>query len=262
MRAIVTGSAAGIGRATAFKLHSDAKARDESSQLMLADIQGDKLEEVAGELRAEGAEVEIFAGDLTDVDVPSQLVEATVKVFGGLDVLISNAGIIKIGTLMEIDLEDYERAFAINTRATWLLVRAAHKHLKAARGCIVVTGSISSVHPTPPLGAYSASKAALRMMVKQLSIELGPDGIRCNMVSPGSTHTAMTDARYSNPELRAEAAKKNPLQTVGQPQDQAAAIAFMASPAAAYITGENLLVDGGMQNMLMPASAMGDPTKK
>lgn len=262
MRAIVTGSAAGIGRATALKLHHDARQRGDKAQLMLVDLQADKLESVAKELRDEGAEVETFGGDLTDVSVPGRVVEATVKAFGGIDALISNAGVIKNGSLMDIEVEDYELAFNINTRATWLLVKAARPHLAEAKGAIVATGSISGFHPTPPLGAYSASKAALIMMVRQLAVELGPEGIRCNAVSPGSTHTAMTDARYSQPELAAEAAKKNPLHMIGQPEHQAAAIAFLAGPEAAYITGENILVDGGMQNMLMPASAMGDPWKR
>ena len=123
----------------------------------------------------------------------------------------------------------------------------------------MATASISGHQPTPPLGAYSASKAAVQMLIKQMAVEWGPDGIRCNTVSPGSTHTAMTDKRYSDPAQRSEAAKKNPLQTVGEPEDQAAAIAFLVSKDAKYMTGTDLLVDGGLNTMLMPASAMGDP---
>lgn len=262
MRAIITGSAGGIGKAVAFKLNNDAKARGQQAHLMLVDLFADKLEAVAGELREQGAEVATFAGDLTKVEVPAEVIAATEKAFGGLDTLISNAGIISPGELLSIDLDTYEKTFAINTRATWLLIKAAQPMLKASKGSIVATTSISATNPTPSLGAYSASKAALLMMVRQLALELGPDGIRCNCVSPGSTHTGMTDARYSNPELREQAVMKNPLRMVGEPEHQAAAIAFLAGPEAAYITGENLIVDGGMQNNLMPASALGNPWKK
>jgi NAD(P)-dependent dehydrogenase (short-subunit alcohol dehydrogenase family) len=262
MRAIITGAAGGIGLATAKQLHQDAQQRGEASQLMLVDLNRDGIEALAKELQALGAVVEVFAGDLSDETVPQQIIDATQAAYGGLDVLVSNAGIINRATLLEMDVEQFDRSIAINTRATWLLGKAAHPLLAASGGCIVATGSISGDHPSPPLAAYSASKAALIMLVRQMSIEWGPDGIRCNCVSPGSTHTAMTDARYSDPKLRTEAQDRNPSRMVGLPEHQAATIAFLASPAAAYINGVNLVVDGGMQNNLMVASALGDPWKR
>jgi NAD(P)-dependent dehydrogenase (short-subunit alcohol dehydrogenase family) len=263
MKAIITGAASGIGRAVAFQLSRSAAAREgKPAQVLLVDLNKEKLEEVAGLLRAEGARAEIFAGDLTDLAVPGQVVDAAQKAFGGLDVLISNAGIIGRSNLLELSVTDYELAFAINTRATWLLGKAAHPLLSASKGCIVATASISGHQPTSPLGAYSASKAALLMLVKQMALEWGPDGIRCNSVSPGSTHTGMTDQRYSDPVQREAAAARNPLRMVGSPENQAAAICFLASPEAAYITGTDLLVDGGVNTMLMKAAGLGDPWKK
>jgi len=100
------------------------------------------------------------------------------------------------------------------------------------------------------------------MLVRQLACDFGPDGIRVNSVSPGSTHTGMTDARYRDPAQRVAAAQRNPLRMVGSPENQAAAICFLASAAAAYITGADMLVDGGLDTMLMPASSFGDPWKK
>lgn len=263
MRAIITGAASGIGRAAAFRLSRDAALREgQAAQLLLVDVSGQKLEEVAAELRDEGVRVECFVGDLTDTSVPGQAVRHAGDSFGGLDVLLSNAGIIQRGTLLDLSLEDYERCFAINTRATWLLAKGAHALLKASRGCLIATASISAHAPTPPLGAYSASKAALVMLVRQLACDWGPDGIRCNTVSPGSTHTGMTDARYSDPLQRDAAAQRNPLRMVGAPEHQAALISFLAGPDAAYITGIDVIADGGLSTMLMPASAMGDPWKK
>jgi len=263
MRAIITGAASGIGRAVALRLARDAFERDRRpAQLLLVDVAGDALVDVAAALRAEDVQAEVFVGDLGDSAVPDQVVAAAHGYFGGVDVLISNAGIISRASLLDLSVAEYERSFAINTRATWLLGRAAHPLLAAARGCIVATASLAAREPTPPLGAYSASKAALVMLIQQMACEWGPDGIRCNTVSPGSTHTAMTDARYSQPELRAAAASRNPLRMVGEPGHQAAAIAFLAGPDAAYITGADLVVDGGLQGMLMQASALGDPWRR
>lgn len=263
MKAIITGAASGIGRAVAFRINRDCSARDSKPvQLLLVDINQQSLEEVATELRGEGVQVETFIGDLTDENVPAKVVAAAEKAFGGLDALISNAGIISRATLLDLTVADYQRSFDINTRATWLLGKAAHSLLAASNGCIVATASISAYQPTPPLGAYSSSKAALVMLIQQMACEWGADGIRCNTVSPGSTHTGMTDARYSDPNQRAEAATRNPLQMVGSPENQAAAISFLAGPDAAYITGTDILVDGGLHTMLMRASAMGDPWTK
>lgn len=263
MKAIVTGAASGIGRATALRLATDSQAREgRPAQLMLADISAPGLETLIEQLHDLGAQAEAFVGDLSDPSVPALLVGAAVTHFDGLDVLVSNAGIIQRASLLEVTVEDFDRAFAINTRATWLLGKAAHPWLARSNGTLIATASISASQPTPPLGAYSASKAALVMLIRQMSVEWGPDGIRCNSISPGSTHTGMTDARYSDPVQREAAAKRNPLHMVGTPEQQAAVIAFLVSPDAAYITGENIIVDGGLQNMLMLASAMGDPWKR
>jgi NAD(P)-dependent dehydrogenase (short-subunit alcohol dehydrogenase family) len=263
MRVIVTGAASGIGRATAIRLARDAAGRNvRQAEILLVDIVKEKLEEVADLLRAERARAETIVADLADASAPARVVDAAASAFGGLDALVSNAGIIQRSSLLDLSLADYERSFAVNTRATWLLAKAAHPLLAASKGSVVATASISGHEPTPPLGAYSPSKAALIMLVRQMALEWGPDGIRCNTVSPGSTHTAMTDARYSDPVQRNSAAQRNPLRIVGLPENQAAAIAFLLSADAAYITGIDLLVDGGLATMLMPASGFGDPWRR
>lgn len=263
MRAIITGAASGIGKATAFRLSRDAHAREgKPAQLLLVDMAGNKLGDVARELAGQGAQVECVVADLTDASAPQRVIDAAKRAWNGLDVLVSNAGLLERSTLLEMSVDSYDRCFALNTRAAWLLAKAAHPLLAASRGCIVATASIAAYEPTSPLGAYSASKAALVMLVRQMAHDWGPDGIRCNTVSPGSTHTGMTDARYSDPVQREAAAQRNPLRMVGTPDDLAAAIAFLASPDAAYITGSDLVVDGGLRTMLMTASAMGDPLKR
>jgi NAD(P)-dependent dehydrogenase (short-subunit alcohol dehydrogenase family) len=263
MIAVITGAASGIGKAVALRLARDAAVRESKpAKLLLVDLNSVGLEQVAAGLHTTGAEVERVIADLDDEAAPARIVARAAELFGGLDVLISNAGIIKRASLLDLTVADYDRSFAVNVRATWLLGKAAHPHLARSRGSLVATASVSAHEPTPPLGAYSASKAALVMLVRQMACEWGPDGIRCNTVSPGSTHTGMTDARYSNPVLRAGAAERNPLRMVGSPEHQAAAIAFLASPEAAYITGADLVVDGGLRTMLMSASALGDPWRR
>jgi NAD(P)-dependent dehydrogenase (short-subunit alcohol dehydrogenase family) len=229
MRVIVTGAASGIGRAAAIRLARDAVNRGKTAQILLVDIAKEKLDETAALVRAEKAHAEAYAADLSDATVAAGIVDAARRTYGGLDALISNAGVIQRSSLLDLS---------------------------------VATASISGHEPTPPLGAYSASKAALIMLVRQMAVEWGPDGIRCNTVSPGSTHTAMTDARYSDPVQREAAAQRSPLRMVGLPENQAAAIAFLVGPDAAFITGVDLLVDGGLSTMLMPASGFGDPWRK
>ena len=146
---------------------------------------------------------------------------------------------------------------SINTRSSWLLGKAAHPHLKESKGAFVATASMSATQPTPALGFYSSSKAALLMMIRQLSIEWGPDGIRCNTVSPGPTYTPMTAAGYEDPSRRDQREANIPLRKLGVAEDVAQAILFLIGPHASHISGVDLLVDGGMSNMLMPASGGG-----
>jgi NAD(P)-dependent dehydrogenase (short-subunit alcohol dehydrogenase family) len=237
----VTGAASGIGRAAALRLVAD----DDTVDLLLVDRDAAGLDAVARELPS----ATTLVADLSDPAVGERVAAAAGE---RVDVLISNAGICTAAPLVELELEEYERTFAINTRATWLLAKALYPALRDAHGCIVATASISGEEPTAPFGAYSASKAALIMLVRQLAFEWGPDGIRCNCVSPGTVHTPMTDAVYADPGRRAERASHIPLRRVAVAEDLAAAIAFLAGPDARYVSGVNLVVDGGLQTTLMP----------
>jgi len=259
MRAIVTGAASGIGRATALRLHRDSVNRcGQPARLVIADISADPLEETRAMLVAEGAEAVVQVADLTDPDVPARVVQAAQDQIGGLDALISNAGIIHVARLLELTLADYERTFAINTRATWLLAKAAHPMLKAARGAIVATASMAAQEPTPQLGAYSPSKAALVMMIRQMACDWGPDGIRANTVSPGSTNTNISGNAGLVPKPTRRVGN-NPLGIISEPEDQAVAISFLAGPEARFITGADLLVDGGACTQLTTMSGMANP---
>jgi len=250
MRAVVTGAASGIGRAVARRFAADAAARGEQAELVLVDRAADGLAAVADELGAGASTVVV---DLARTDSGEVVAAAARERFDGLDAVISNAGVVTAYALNELSEEEYERTFAINTRATWLLAKATYPLLREAKGALVATASLASIMPVPPMGAYSASKAALVMIVSQLAYEWGPDGIRCNCVSPGMTHTGLTEGSYSDPELKAERGAKVPLQRIGTAEDIAAVIAFLAGPDASYVTGVNVYVDGGLSTVLMPA---------
>src|SRR5476649_401057 len=130
---------------------------------------------------------------------------------GGIDAVVGNAGITAPARLLDLDVAIWDRVFAINTRANWLLGKAAHPHLRKSKGAIVVVASMAGVMPQSPTGAYSPAKAALIMLVQMMAMEWAADGIRVNAVSPGFVHTSMTDSIYRQRRLAQGRARLVPL---------------------------------------------------
>lgn len=259
MRMLITGAGSGIGRAVALGAVAQGGS-DDRAQLVLVDINRAAVEAVAQEVREAGGLAHVAVADLADPAAPGPLVDHAVADLGGLDALVSNAGMVVSRPMTQMTVAEFDLSMAVNARATWLLAIAARDALKLSAGSIVATASASGTHPTPPLAAYCASKAALIMLVKEMALEWAPDGIRCNTVSPGPTATGLTTFQNEDDISRSHLARREaliPLRKVNQPSDVADAILFLAGRASARITGVDLLVDGGISLIPMLASRGG-----
>ena len=247
MQALVTGAGSGIGRAICLRLARDARERGRPARIAAIDLAASPgLPSLADELRALGAEPLVLHADIGEAGAPARVVAAAVERFGGLDGLVSNAGINRPGPLVDYSVQDWDRVFAVNTRASWLLARAAHAALGAARGAMVIVASMSGSNAHANLGAYAPSKAAAIMLMKVLAQELGPAGIRVNAVSPGLVHTGMTAAVYADTSIAAQRSALVPLRRIAAPEDVADVVAFLLGPDARYVNGHDLVVDGGV----------------
>jgi glucose 1-dehydrogenase len=247
MRVVITGASRGIGRATALRL-----AADGAHALTLCDVSYlDELEHLAAELRTSGCKVKTLRADMAKPADPARVIAVAAKAMGGIDALVGNAGIAAPARLVDLEVATWDRLFNINLRANWLLAKAAHPHLRKSKGAIVTVASMSGVMPQVPTGAYSPAKAALIMLTELMAMEWAGDGIRANSVCPGFVHTSMTEAIYAQPRLARERARLVPLGRVAKPGDIAETIAFLLSPAASYITGQALVVDGGLTRSIL-----------
>lgn len=233
--AVVTGAASGIGRATVERLVAEGAcvvAVDRAQSLSWAES---------------NARIAICPGDVTDEACNANAVQSATERFGRLDTLVCNAGIAMSGDLLSMPMSQFDRVMDVNVRAVVLGVRAAVPAMKAAGGgSIVVTASTSGTGGDPGMWPYNTSKAAVINLVRALALDLGIANIRVNAVCPGPTETGMTQGIQSVPAVYESLRSRIALQRWGQSHEIAAAISFLASADAGFITGVSLPVDGGM----------------
>ncbi len=240
--ALVTGASRGIGAATARALDA-AGAR---VALCARSAQG--LRDVAAGL---GHDPVVIEGDLALADAPARVAEQAREALGGIDVLVCNAGVGARLPLPEIDAALIDDLYAVNVRATLLLIRALAPGMAArGGGSIVSLSSVSAVVGTPGRSAYAASKGAIDALSRSLAIELGGDGIRVNTVAPGVVDTAMWERNKAIDGVIEQVNAVTALRRWAQPEDIADVVVFLASDASRFITGETVCADGGMARTL------------
>ncbi len=234
--AIITGAASGIGRATAELL------LDEGARVVAVDLDEDRLTWASGDDR-----VAQLVGDVRSEQLNAQAVAVAVQRFGRLDAAILNAGISAVGDLEHAPLELFDHSMEVNVRAALLGMRAAIPALRdGGGGRIVVTASTSGLGGDPWMWAYNAAKAAVINLVRSAAVDLAAEDITVNAVCPGPTETNMTAGISAMPGVSESLRLRIPAQRWGRPEDIAAVIAFLASPAASYVTGVAIPVDGGI----------------
>ncbi|MDO7842167.1 meso-2,3-butanediol dehydrogenase [Sphingomonas immobilis] len=236
----ITGAASGIGAATATRFAA------EGARLALCDLAGDRLAAFAEGLALAPADLFLKAVDVADGAAVEAFVEAAAAALGGLDVLVNNAGIGCFGHVDEITPEAWRKTMAVDLDAVFFGCRAALPHLRRSRGAIVNTASISGQLADAGLVAYNVAKAGVINLTRNLAVDHAADGIRANCICPGGVGTPMLTAHMRDAAIMAEYERLVPLGRVGTPEEMAAAITFLASADAAYITGVALTVDGGV----------------
>jgi NAD(P)-dependent dehydrogenase (short-subunit alcohol dehydrogenase family) len=236
---LITGAARGIGRAIARAFVA------EGARVAAADVLADGLDALHGEL---GESIEIFPVDLADPVQASGLVASVLGRCGGLDVLVNCAAVQPDGPALDVSADDFDTTFAVNVRAPFVLMQQACRHFVAAgRGAIVNIASANALRNESPESIYNASKAALVALTRAFAHEFAHLGVRVNAVCPGETIAREAEEEMTDDERGVvhEYLRRIPMRRAGRPEEQAAAVLFLASDEASFITGETLLVDGG-----------------
>lgn len=245
--AVITGIGGGMGREAARRFAA------EGARVVGCDLNQEGLEETVRIVREEGGEITGFAPiDAGDAKVVEKWIDEAAEVYGGIDILYNNASIQRFGAIDEISVEDWDFAIDMELNIVFYAVRAAWKHLKKSSGVIVNIGSIAGTRGVEfmPQNAHGAAKAGVINLTQQLAVEGGPHGIRAVCVSPGFIQTPATTFLVNDPPPTLKAVwDRVPLGGVGQPRDIVNAAVFLASDEAAWITGINLVVDGGSSTL-------------
>ncbi len=243
---VVTGAAGGIGRGIAVAF------AEEGAKVAILDRNLDGARETLALVEQRGGTGMALYCDVTDAQRIEVAEAAISERLGAINVLVNNAGTIRPGALESIAIAEWNAIVALNLTSYLACSQTFGRAMRKDRdGVLVHISSISSDFVTPFCGAYSATKAGVTMLARQLAVEWGPMGIRSNAVLPGFIYTPMVKAMYDTPGVSERRAAAVPLGRIGTPDDVAQAVVFLASPRAAYINGAELVVDGGLTNNVM-----------
>jgi NAD(P)-dependent dehydrogenase (short-subunit alcohol dehydrogenase family) len=242
---VVTGAGGGIGRAVALGM------AEAGASVVLLDQTDETCRATAAALRSTGVKTLALACDIADSDNVAAA-ERAARALGPCDILVNNAGVLQAGPLATVALEDWNRLLAVNLTGYLLCAQAFGKSMiERGRGAIVHTASIAGSNAQGFSGAYSVSKAGVLMLSRQLAVEWGPHGVRSNVMSPGLVRTPMSETFYRDPQVLQRRSAAIPLGRIGTPEDMAQAVLFLASDRAGFVNGQEIIVDGGFEHMLM-----------
>lgn len=240
-KALVTGAGRGIGQAIAAALASSG------ADVAVASRSEAELGETGGMIEAAGRKAVMLPGDLSQRGAAARTVEAAGDALGGLDVLVTSSGTIVRKSAFDHTEDDWDRVFDLNVKARFFLSQAAAKVMQANGGAIIHIASLSSFFGIPNHIAYTASNGSIAAFTRAQAVEWAAYNIRVNAIAPGTVVTRQTESLLADPEKLAARLTKIPLNRLGTPDDIAGTAVFLASDAAAYITGQVLPVDGGWQ---------------
>ena len=246
--AIVTGAGQGLGRAVSLEFS------DEGSTVALLERNPETLQEAAAEIKARGGACEPYELDITDYDAYRSVVDDVIAKFGKIDAIVNNAAVtLAYSTILEDTLEDWRRTIAINLEAVYMGSKLVAPHMaERGSGRIISIASVQGFAASGEVGPYNAAKGGIIALTKSMAVELGPSNILVNAVAPGFMRTPMSiidgvDETEAPEFLEWYVEKKRiPLQRTGYPEDMAGTVVFLASKYCRYMTGQVLVVDGGL----------------
>lgn len=244
--AIITGASSGIGRASA-KLFAR-----EGASIVIGARRGDKLNELAEEIKNDGGQVKMLAGDVVSESYNKALVELAISEYGGLDIAFNNAGILGCsGPTPEITLAEWNKTITTNLTSAFLGAKYQLPAMESGSSMIFTSSFVGYTVGMPQIAAYAASKAGMIGLTKSLASEYGPAGIRVNALLPGGTDTPMADDHMSRgggdrAQVEAFVNSMHALKRIARPEEIAQSVLYLASDASSFITGSAMLVDGGV----------------
>ena len=251
--AVVTGGGRGIGLAAAKRL------AEEGAAVMIGEIEPTLGDEAVATLTADGHKAAFVQCDVSDPNSAAQLASETVSALGGLDIVVNNAGITRVGEFLDTDIADFDAVLDVNLRGVFIVSQAAAREMVKAgtQGAIVNICSVTAVLGMPEQVGYCVSKAGVFQMTRSVALALADKGIRVNAVGPGTVLTDMSAGLLNydtDPKAMRRVLARTPLGRLAEPADIANAVLFLASDDSAYLTGHTVFIDGGrmVQNIVLP----------